>query len=325
MNSPSSISCQPYGDAALSQACRILGLGDRNELSKTYGCFDRYFWHYRQTDFVNARFQEAGHFLALLYLFNHPQNRFYHQHAIYEWAAAAVRFWTIIQRPDGSFDEYWPYERSFCVTSFTLYAAAETCRLLQCPVPENALRKAARWLIARNNPLVMNQMAASAVALQIAGELLEDPSIQKAAEERIGFIVAQQHPSGYFTEYGGYDIGYQTISLSCLGQYYLHTHNEAVREAVRRGFRFLDDKIESNGTYDYQNTSRKTQYFYPFGFRVFEEWDLLARHFNGLIRNEAIQPGWFDDRYCLPLAIDYLQTAVYDAENHVFPRWVSEK
>lgn len=319
MSNPSPISCAIYGDIALSQSYRILGLGDRNEMSPSYGCFDRYFWHYRQTDFVNARFQEASHFLALMYLYNHPNNRFYHQHHIYEWAGAAVKFWSMIQRNDGSFDEYWPYERSFCVTSFTLYAASETCRLLQCPIPTDSLYKAARWLMARENPIVMNQMAASAVALRIAGELLHDDALLQAAKNRIAFLLENQDSSGYFKEYDGYDIGYQTISLSCLAQYYMHAKDESIKEAAQRGFRFLDNKIFINGCYDYQNTSRHTQYFYPFGFRVFEEWDLLSRHLNGLQRNEAINPAWFDDRYCLPLAIDYLQTAVFDVGNHVFP------
>ncbi|MBN2328373.1 MAG: hypothetical protein JXR73_14605 [Candidatus Omnitrophica bacterium] len=312
-------SCAIYGDIALSQSYRILGLGDRESQSLSYGCFDRCYWHYRQTDFVNARFQEASQFLALLHNYPHPQNRFYQQPKIYEWAAQAVQFWTKIQRRDGSFDEYWPYERSFCVTSFTLYAAAETCRLLKCPAPKDSMHKAANWLLARDNPIVMNQMAASAVALRIAGELLENEAILKGAEKRIHFILSHQHPTGYFEEYGGADIGYQTISLSCLAQYYLHTRDADVLEGARRGFRFLDDKIDEKGSYDFQNTSRRTQYFYPFGFRVFEEWDLLGRHKNGLQKNEAINPSWFDDRYCLPLAIDYLQTAVFDADITCYP------
>ncbi|MGC9328099.1 MAG: hypothetical protein ACP5I1_10735 [Candidatus Hinthialibacter sp.] len=319
VNAASIPPCLIYGDIALSQSYRILGLGDRERQSLSYGCFDRYYWHYRQTNFVNARFQEASQFLALLYNYPHPQNRFYQQPKIYEWAEQAVQFWTQIQRRDGSFDEYWPFERSFCVTSFTLYAAAETCRLLQCPAPKDSLRKAARWLLKRANPIVMNQMAASAVALRIAGELLEDETILQGAEQRVHFVLTHQHPSGYYEEYGGADIGYQTISLSCLAQYFLHTRDKDVLESAQRGFRFLDDKIDANGGFDYQNTSRHTQYFYPFGFRVFEEWDLLGRHKYGLQKNEAINPSWFDDRYCLPLAIDYLQTAVYDADGARFP------
>lgn len=307
------VTSELYGQVALNQAYRILGLGDRNPQSKTYGCFDRYFWHYKQTDFCNARFQEACQFLALLYRYNGERNIFYNNKNIYEWAEAALRFWSEIQRSDGSFDEYWPFERSFCVTSFTLYAAAETCMVLKLiKIPQPALHRAALWLAKRENLLVMNQMAASAVALRLTGELLHDDHLIDKAHQRIHQVVENQCPSGYFDEYGGYDIGYQSITLSCLAKYFLHTRDPQVREAARRGFRFLDAKIYENGTYDYPSTSRKTQYLYPYGFRVFEEWDLLSRHLRGLERNEVVNPSWCDDRYCLPLAIDYLQTAYVD-------------
>ncbi len=310
-----SLSCGVYGAIALGQAYRFLGLGDRDPSSPAYGCFDRYYWHYKQTDFTNARFQEASHFLALLYHYDHPDNRFFQQSKIAGWAEAAVNYWTKIQRGDGSFDEYWPYERSFCVTSFTLYAASETCRLLSCKPPKDAIHKAASWLIKRENLLVTNQMAASAVALQIGGEVVEDDEILAAAAQRISTVLSQQTEEGYFPEYGGYDIGYQTITLSCLTQFYLHTEDPRIQEAIERGLKFLDDKITENGSYDITKTSRKTQYFYPYGFRVMSHWNILQRHIDGLRRNEVVNPSWCDDRYSLPLAIDYLQTALYDAEH----------
>ncbi len=307
-----------YGQVGISQAYRILGLGDRDSNSPTYGCFDRYYWHYRQMDFVNSRFQEAAHFLALLYLYNHPENRFYQKQKVLDWAMAAITQWENIQRLDGSFDEYWPFERSFCVTSFTLYAAAETCRLLKCSPPEHAIRKACGWLKVRENPAVLNQMAASGLALQISAELLNDDIIRSAAQSRIERVLEMQDPSGYFVEYGGYDIGYLTITLSLLSAYALHTDDQQVKDALKPAFRFLDDKIFKNGTFDYQTTSRHSQYFYPFGFAAMNELELLSRHYQGLKNNEVLNPAWLDDRYCLPTAIDYLQTGLLTMEPHRF-------
>lgn len=303
-----------YGTIALSQAQRILSFGDREPESPTYGCFDRYFWHYRQVDFVNSRFQESSHFLALLYLYNHPENRFYQKSKVKEWTEAAVRFWAGIQVPDGSFNEYWPYERSFCVTSFTLYSNAEACRLLGLNPPEEAVRKACAWIVQYENTMVMNQMAASAAALLIGSLILNDAEIRQWANRRMERVLSLQHPEGYFAEYGGWDIGYLSITLSCLAQFYIHTQEPRISEAMQRGFEFLLDKIEPNGTFDYNRTSRHTQYFYPYGFRVMKQWDLLSRHLRGLEKNEVINPSWFDDRYCLPLAIDYLQTGHYHWE-----------
>ncbi|MEW6238002.1 MAG: hypothetical protein AB1656_21650, partial [Candidatus Omnitrophota bacterium] len=303
-----------YGRIALSQACRLLGLGDRDKDSPTYGCFDRYYWHYRQVDFVNSRFQEASQFLALLYMYNHPQNRFFQKKQVKEWACAAVNIWENIQRRDGSFDEYWPFERSFCVTSFTLYATAETCRLLACPAPENSIRKACAWLARHENPAVLNQMAASAVALRLSAELLQDAAIENDARRRMDAVLDRQDALGYFAEYGGFDIGYLTITLSCLAKYYLHAGDERVKKAMAAAFRFLDGKIFANGSFDYRHTSRQTQYFYPFAFLAMKEWEILSRHRRGLQSGEVPDPSWMDDRYCLPLAIDYLQTAVLEAD-----------
>ncbi len=310
MTNHPAIDTTAYRQIALSQSYRLLGFGDREKESSTYGCFDRYYWHYRQSDFVNARFQEVCLFLAYLYEFNHPDNRFYRKDAIREWAIAAVRFWESIQRKDGSFDEYWPFERSFVATSFSLAAVSETCRILSCTPPADAICKACRWLADHENLLVLNQMAGASVALATSGILLnEDIWIQKA-NEKIEKLLSRQNPEGYFEEYGGYDIGYLTINLSYLSKYYQLTKNEEVKEAANRALRFLDDKIHDNGSYDYSVTSRKTQYFYPYGFYAFEEWDFLSRHAKGLEQNEVLNPSWMDDRYCLPLAIDYLQTAV---------------
>ncbi len=305
-----------YGKAALSQAYRILGFGDRDKQSPAYGCFDRYYWHYRQTDFVNIRFQEACLFLSCLYVYNDSDNRFYHHPLVQEWAIAALNYWSQLQHHDGSVDEYWPYERSFCATSFSLAAVAESCLLLSCPPPAESIHKACRWLSARDNVLVLNQMTGAAVALLMSGQLLQEDQWIKNAEQKMKQVLDLQSPEGYFEEYGGADIGYLTITLSYLARYYRLTQSEDVKNAAHRAFRFLDNKIEGNGTYDYSTSSRKTQYLYPFGFAVFEEWDLLSRHMEGLKRNEVLNPAWMDDRYCVHLSIDYIQTGMLNIENN---------
>ncbi len=301
-----------YGQVALSQAYRILGLGDRDENSPCYGCFDRSYWHYRQTDIVNARFQETCHFLALLYVYPASDNRFYQKDIIREWADATVDFWTYIQRSDGSFDEYWPFERSFVATAFSLAAAAETCLILSLDPPKDSILKACRWLDDNENLAVLNQMAGAAVALASSGVLLDDDNLSKQARRKIDRLLDRQAPEGYFEEYGGWDIGYLTINISYLAKYVQITNDEQVIAALKKAFRFLDGKIKANGSYDYKETSRKTQFFYPFGFRVMEENDILSRHRNGVTNNEVLNPSWMDDRFCVPLSIDYLQTAYVD-------------
>ncbi len=336
-----------YGEIAIEVAPRIIGFQDRDERSRAYGCFDRMYWEYGVMDFTNGRFQEASLFLALLYTYNHPNNPFYQKEKLLRWTGAGISFWNQIQRRDGSFDEYWPFERSFVTTCFSLYAIAESCRLLLLEPPKKAIEKAARWVDQHENFLVLNQMAGAVMALATAGLVLQDSKWIEKAECKLKSLLERQDPEGFFEEYGGYDIGYLTINLSYLAKFYLlaqqaeasQTQNDGnmehvpplsrgargdsgcginpetiqhLRNALNKAFQFLDTKVEQNGTYNYQETSRHTQYIYPYSFRAMQQWDLFERHNRGLQEDAVLNPTWMDDRFCIPLSIDYLQTAHLD-------------
>src|SRR3989338_3382062 len=99
-------------EMALSETARILSLQDRNPISPTYGSFDREYWQYKKVDTPYASVQGAVFSLALLYknrLYNNP---YYKNKKIIEWIVAGIRFLSKIQKRNGSFDEYYPNERS---------------------------------------------------------------------------------------------------------------------------------------------------------------------------------------------------------------------
>ena len=120
-----------YGILALGQIPRILGLGDRDERSETFGCFDRYHWHYKLLDMPNARFQEVALLLALLYKNRFKGNIFYNKKKTLAWTIGAIDYWATISNKDGSVNEVYPNERSFCGTSFSAYAISEAIITLQ--------------------------------------------------------------------------------------------------------------------------------------------------------------------------------------------------
>jgi len=62
---------------------------------------------------------------------------------------------------------------------------------------------------------------------------------------------------------------------------------------------------DENGLYDYSETSRKTKFIYPSGLMRLNS-PIVNRLRNGLLKNMVINPLWMDDRYCIPLATDYL-------------------
>lgn len=227
------------------------------------------------------------------------------------WVQAMLDFWLSWQNKDGSVNEVYPYERSFCATSFSTLAVTE-CLLAQpsLMIQPKSLIKTGRWLSGAHNPSVFNQEAASLVALYNIGNLTGDSTILAEVEIRQRTLLNLQDDSGYFPEYGGMDVGYCSISLGLLALYWQKTQDSDVREACERAVAFLEPLIDGEGRYDNRNTSRKTQYLYPYGLAVFAP-HLLQRLQVGLERQRVICPQWLDDRYCIPLATDYLLTAQY--------------
>ncbi len=300
-----------FKQIALGQVPRILGFADRKEDSKSYGCFDRYYWHYKLHDFSNVRFQEASMLLALLYRHNFPGNIYYNRKKVLQWLKASINFWLKIGNRNGSFNEYYPHEYSFCATSFSAYANTEAMLLAGIKPDKRKLLKTGRWLAGNNNPQVSNQMAASAIALHNIYLITKNEEFRLAAAEKINKVIAAQHSSGYYPEYGGFDIGYQSITLSCLGHYYLKTKDREVYKSLKKGVNFLKARIRQDGSYDNSATSRRTQYLHPFGLALMKS-GIIKCIIRGLEDNRILNPTWMDDRYCIHLANDYLQAYLCD-------------
>lgn len=293
-------------EVALRQVPRILGLCDRDSASETFGCCDRYYWHYRLLDLPNARFQEVCWLLALLYV--HPFDpRYYRNSRVLEWIGAQIEYWLNIRNNDGSVNEVYPFERSFCATSFSTLAITESLLLLgnDLPFERNRLKKTGDWLIRNGNPEVSNQEAACLAALRNLAELLGDARYEVAVARRKADLLKRQHVQGFFPEYGGMDIGYLSITLSLLALFTDRTPDAEMLAAGRKAAAFLEPRIAPDGCYDNTGTSRRTQYLYPAGLARFTP-QVLGRLESGLARDVILSPQWMDDRYCIAFAIDYL-------------------
>ena len=67
----------------------------------------------KTSDFPDAVRQFGVQSLALVYKKDFPNNIYKDQDKIKQWAIAGLNFWTSIQHADGSFDEFYPYERGW--------------------------------------------------------------------------------------------------------------------------------------------------------------------------------------------------------------------
>lgn len=302
-------------------APRILGFMDRSPESATYGCAERYYWKYRLHDFPNARFQETALLLAQLYSYDFEENLYFHNPRVFDWALSAATFWLKCRNSDGSCTEVYPFERSFCATSFSTFCMARALgelihaasvedgqRILARSELLEALEKSAGWIERNITFEVSNQTAAAACALKSVGLLLGEISWEQKAANFIKELCREYHKKGFFPEYGGFDLGYTTITASCLTWYALRSDDPGdvpslIEQAALKGASMIDEF----GCYNCSEMSRKTQYLYPSGF-AYARSPVIDRLLCGLEKNRILSPLWLDDRYCIGMAIDYLTT-----------------
>lgn len=282
---------------------RFLGLCDRNPERPTFGLFDRAFWCYKLLDLANARYQEAALHLALAAPLAAPEAK----GALESLAGAGIRAWAGLRHPDGSVDEVYPFERSFCATSMSAQAAAGAWELLPEP-PRVDFTPTGVWLAAHDNHEVANQMAGACLALARIGRITGQERFLEAARAKFRSIAARQLPGGCYAEYGGPDVGYATITMALLAGYQEIVRDPAVEASLRACEAFLLAVVDENGLYDWRATTRRTQFLYPSGLAALRS-PVLERLATGLGRNVVINPLWMDDRYSIPLAADYLLAA----------------
>ncbi|MBI4229745.1 MAG: hypothetical protein HY608_02805, partial [Planctomycetes bacterium] len=113
-----------YLAAARAALPRILTQLDRNPRSPTYGCATRAFWHDRTQSFPNGAAQACAAALALASEADGGIPPYAGSAQVAQWAGAALAYWASIQRRDGSFDEAYPGQRSYCATAFSSLGAA---------------------------------------------------------------------------------------------------------------------------------------------------------------------------------------------------------
>jgi len=308
---------QVYLNEVLLQAPRLLGLLNRNPLSKTYGCFDRQYWHYNASDFASARLQEAILTLALLYKINDSANPYFNRAAILGWINAGLRFWTTLQRHNGTFDEWYPGESSFVATAFSSYAVSEAVLQLGGKVEQTenivlTLRKAGDWLSRDDDLVAVNQQAGSAIALYNIYLLTGDRRFEKSASRKLERILVSQSEEGWFPEYGGPDIGYLSLTVDYLAKYYQKTRDQDVLDSLEKTVDFIGYFLHPDNTTGGEYGSRNTEYLMPHGFEILAkelpEANIIANHIKNSIKSRApVSLFSLDDRYLSQLAYTYLQ------------------
>jgi len=284
---------------------RIIGFIDVDKTSPTFGCADRNFWHYKLNDYSSARYQEAC--LILAFAYSDKDCFLYKNDKLLDLIKAMINFWLIKSHSNGSVDEVYPYEQSFCATAFGAYIISETIELLNLEIDEwrIKLEGTGGWLKKNANWHIANQVAASAVALHNLGKLLKREDFILESNKRVERLIKQYNQNKYFSEYGGFDLGYSTITASCLARFYQKTEGTEFFSQLRKVAQELDKHLDNYGNYDNMSMSRNTAFIYPFGFKL-AKVEVLNKIKAGLEADVILNPDWLDDRYLIGLSNDYL-------------------
>ncbi len=311
-----------YSEYVLKMAPKVLTQVDRDKHSKNYGDCDRNHWHLKIRDFSSAILQQTGLTLALLYAVDFPGNVFYKKETVREWAVSTVYYWQHIQLRDGSFNEYYPNEHGFPPTAFSLYAMCEVYRRLEIhdEMILKAFRKTAKYLICHVEEKAYNQELASITALYSAYMVLEEDWILQGMNGKLDRILKLQSAEGWFPEYGGADIGYLSVSLDMLAEYYWMSKDERVIEPLNKVIDFLKYFIHPDATIGGEYASRNTIYFLPNGLQVMSNLgNETASAMLQLLYYNSQDNFYFldavDDRYCAHYLLHSFMRAIEKSKN----------
>lgn len=250
---------------------RILGLLDKNQLSSSYGSFDRKFWQYKIIDFPCGMQQELVLPLAYIYK-NHLETiGFNSTKRVKEYLKSIFCFHSMSCHSDGSLDDYFPHERAFGATAYSLAALTEAEIITEICSAMNvkSLEKSGAFLSRyREKGLLANHLAIASVALINLYHITKDERWKVESEKIIKELLTVQDAEGWFPEYGGCDIGYQSVTVEFLARYLSKNSNEELFIALDKACKFLVHFIHPDGSFGGEYGSRNTYNFYPGGFAL---------------------------------------------------------
>ena len=283
---------------------RLLSLEDRDVGSPTYGCFDRSYWGWKFKDMPDSVMQNGVYALSLAWKNKFANNEFYRNENVLEWIRAGIGYWIKIQKKDGSFDQIYPYERSWAATGFELFYMLETYRLIGKKVIEpfaesffEAVDRATEFLIESDE---LHGDVSNHVCAGVAGLY----GVYKERGDRKALVKCKQllaklnwdREEGWLMEYEGTDPGYQSLAIYYLAKYFEDSRDKKIEKDLERLMDFVEYFFQPDGSFGGEYGSRNTEVFYPGGFYLMGRKVAFSN-----------QLKLVDDNNLIPLLINYLE------------------
>ncbi|NCD09502.1 MAG: hypothetical protein EOL98_08760 [Negativicutes bacterium] len=234
---------------------------------------DRFYWAWGLIDFGNASFQGAAHGMARLWRngmwpYQTPQKLFLER--INSMYMATAR----LTRRDGSLEEAFPNEGSYCVTALVAFDLLCTMEILR---PEIDKQTQQRWqriiqpligyLITADetHATISNHLATAVASLVRWHRLMEETTAENKALILLDRILDRQSREGWFCEYGGADPGYQSLCTCYLADVHQQRPDFGLLAPLQRSLEFLCHFAHPDGSFGGLYGSRNTRFYYPCG------------------------------------------------------------
>lgn len=266
-------SSNPYLAQIQQTLPRLLALFDNDRSSQSYGMGDRYFWAWGLIDFGNGTFQGAAHGMARLW-----------RHGLWPYKTSKVHFVSRINslfiaaskltRKDGSLEEAFPNEGSFCVTALVAFDLLCALDLLEADLDEatkTSWQAVVQPMIAYLNKhdethaIISNHLATAVAALVRWHRLTKDTVVEQRARQLLDRILAHQSSEGWLREYERADPGYQSLCTYYLADVYQIRPDWKLLEPLRKSIQFLGHFAHPDGSFGGLYGSRCTRFYYPAG------------------------------------------------------------
>jgi hypothetical protein len=263
-----------FHDEICQSLPRVLSLLDSDLTSKSYGVADRYFWAWGLTDFGNGTFQGIANGLSQLWvsgLWPYQTNFDTFVERIDSLFSGAKK----LTQKDGSLEEAFPREGSYCVTALVAFDLLVTLEHLD---PLIGKKKKQEWLgivepmiqflieSDESHAFISNHLATAAAALFRWYDITkqEAGSLPKG-ELLISRILQNQSKEGWFKEYEGADPGYQTLCTYYLADLHLRHRHLNLLNPLSKSLKFLWHFAHPDGSFGGYYGSRSTRFYNPGG------------------------------------------------------------
>lgn len=314
---------------------RILALFDKDTSSNSHGIGDRYYWAWGLIDFGNGSFQGAAHGMARLWRaglwpYSTPFDHFFYRiNSIFEGTK-------MLTQKNGSLEEAFPNEGSYCVTALVAFDLLCVIDLLGGELNENQLKN---WkgIVAplvtylkkadETHALISNHIATAAAALLRWHQLIGDQKAEQKARLLLNRILNHQSEEGWFKEYEGADPGYQTLCTYYLADIHQLRPDLGLHEPLRRSVQFLWYFAHPDGSFGGLYGSRCTRFYYPAGIEAlsqdFPEAAALASFMcNSIAKHTVVTLSSMDEPNLIPMfnAYAWAATLKNKAQKQAYPR-----